>query len=865
MTATPKLDRIHFFHPGLETPPAAKEVLGGKGHSLAAMSRAGLPVPPGFTLATDGCRAYHEAGGEWPEGLEAEVRRALEWLELQTGRALGRGPRPLFVAVRSGAAVSMPGMMDTILNVGMHAGLEEHFTDKEGFRKEHEDFTRAFRKTTGKEVPADGWDMLVAAISAVFESWNSERARRYRARNDVRGPAGTAVTVQAMFPSQRSGILFTQDPTRPDADRIVIEASAGLGEAIVQGQVDPDVYVVARADKTIAERRAAGPEPCLTDVQIVELADLGLRIEAHFGTPVDLEWGLADGRFTLLQSRPVRGLDVARDVPAARQEEIARLRAQVNGRKKTWAVHNLGETLPAPTPLTWDIIGRGFMSDGFVELYRSLGFKPSDRVRREGFLELIAGRIYADADRAAELYFDSFPLEYDLESGGRPSELLLARPTKFNVERAGLGFLLRLPFTLFRMTRAGRVLRRTARNGLEDLEKRILPAFTTYVEKARSTRLADLPDEALFAALEERERVALNGFGSELMKPGYLAGYYHGRLSEALEQILGPDEGRAMTAKLLMGLDGDKTIESNIALSRVARGELDMKGYLAEFGHRAVNELELAEPRWREDDSYLQARVKQLRGASGPSPAERLEAQKQVRRAAEESLGPVLRGAAAASLEEDVRADLEGAQKHMPYRETCKHYFMMSVALVREAIEVLADRWDLGRDVYFLQRAELRRFPEERDALRESIGKRNVRWKALQRLQVPDLLRSEDLDALGREEEVVLSAKDVLAGTSVAAGIGTGPARILSSPADAGDLGTGYVLVCPTTDPSWTPLFVHAAGLVVERGGMLSHGAIVARDFGIPAVVLPHATRLLAEGGAVRVDGNRGRVERVKE
>ena len=99
----------------------------------------------------------------------------------------------------------------------------------------------------------------------------------------------------------------------------------------------------------------------------------------------------------------------------------------------------------------------------------------------------------------------------------------------------------------------------------------------------------------------------------------------------------------------------------------------------------------------------------------------------------------------------------------------------------------------------------------------------------------------------------------------MATGTGTGPARILMSPADAGDLGSGYVLVCPTTDPAWTPLFINAAGLVVERGGMLSHGAIVARDFGIPAVVLRDATKLLADGAIVKVDGGKGRVEIVKK
>src|SRR6185295_11755735 len=177
----------------------------------------------------------------------------------------------------------------------------------------------------------------------------------------------------------------------------------------------------------------------------------------------------------------------------------------------------------------------------------------------------------------------------------------------------------------------------------------------------------------------------------------------------------------------------------------------------------------------------------------------------------------------------------------------------------------LAERWDLGKDIYYLTREELFAFKGRRDALVAQIAERKLRWNAWQRLPMPELIRATDLQALGRDEERPASEDGVFSGNGVASGIGTGTARILHSPSEAGDLEQGYVLVCPTTDPSWTPLFVHAAGLVVERGGMLSHGAIVARDFGIPAVVLPGATKLLPEGATVRIDGNKGRVELQKK
>lgn len=872
----PKLSRIRFFGPGVAEENPSKEVLGGKGHSLTTMTRAGLPVPPGFIIPTDCCGEYYAAGKKWPAGLEDEIRQALAWLEAVTGRKLGQAPLPLTVAVRSGAAVSMPGMMDTVLNVGLRPELEGCWRD---FRKDYADFVRqygeivaglderifeegdpveAFRKATGREFPRDPWELLTSAVTAVFNSWENERALRYRAHHNIRGLRGTAAVVQAMFPSQRSGILFTEDPNRPDEGRLLIEASSGLGEAIVRGHVEPDVYCLDRKSLEVRERKLTGSAPLLDEKQVLDLARLGLKVEEHYGTPVDVEWGIADGRIVLLQGRPVRGLDVVRAVPRAREEEIARLRKLAEGRPKAaWALHNLGETLAAPTPLTWDVIGRAFMGGGFLRLYRDLGFRPSERVLRDGFLELIAGRIYADVERAGELFFGPFPMEYDLDSGRPAAEVLLDRPTKFNVERAGLGFLLKLPWTIALMVRAGRVMKRALRTGLDDLKSRVLPRFAKFAEEGRSKDLRTLSDEEVLREIERRIEEGLNGFGPESLKPGFLAGYHHGRLASTLEQVLGTAEGRAVTARLLGGLEGDKTVECNIALYQVAGRELSLEKFLAEYGHRAVNELELAEPRWSEDPSYPRQRIAQYRAAGGASPLELHKKKKREREEAERALGKILRENGAGSLEEEVRRDLAGAQLYMPWRETCKHYFILAVALVREGLEVLAERWDLGKDLYFLERREL---AAPREA-RERIAERKLRWQALQRLPVPEVLRASDLEALGREEERAASADGLFTGTAVASGVGTGTARVLRSPSEAGDLTTGYVLVCPTTDPSWTPLFVHASGLVVERGGMLSHGAIVARDFGIPAVVLPQATRLIPDGAQVKIDGNRGRVE----
>ncbi len=920
--------RIHFFGAGLPSSElVGREILGGKGHSLAAMSRAELAVPPGFTISTECCRAYNASGGKWPEGLEAEVRGALRRLESVMDRSLGAGPKPLLVSVRSGAAVSMPGMMDTVLNVGLNLGLEEFYPDKEGFWTACRDFVQlyagivsgvdknvfasatedagpdpraraeaclaAYRRVAGREFPTDPWGMLIEAITTVFDSWGSERAIRYRERNNIRGLAGTAVNVQAMFPSQHSGILFSTDPTDPEAGRIIIEASCGLGEAIVSGAVEPDVYVVDREKMEVIEKQISQKDvsvralsdsgaatifaeggACLSDAQIVDLVRLGLRVEEHFGFPVDLEWGWADGRFGLLQSRKIRGLEISRDVEPARQEEIAKLRklAEEHGGEVRWAIYNLAETLKSPTPLTWDVMGR-FMggSGGFVGMYRDLGYFPSERVGREGILELIGGRVYADLERHAELFYDQWPQEYDIEAAeGDATAMLEGPPTKFNFQRAGGGFLLRLPLYIIKMIRQGRRMRKTAKKFLEKFNEEIKPRFLEYVAAARAKKLADMSDDEVLAELEAREK-AFNAITRESEKTSFIAGYYHGSLSSTLEDVLGTKEGQNLATELVMGLENDKTIEQHLDLHRVAGEQLSMDQFLAEYGHRATDEFELAEPRWYEDPSFVQKQVDNYRRASGSESTADQEKQRHDRAAAkrakaEKGLTSILEEHGAASLEDDLRADLAGAQKYMPYRETSKYYYMMAYALIRDALQELATRWDLGRDLYFLRREELARFAADtsgREALVEEIARRKIRWQALKRLEMPDFVTSSDPEVIGRPVELTGAEDGVYAGKGVAAGSETGVARIVHVPKEAGDLGPNYVLVCTSTDPGWTPLFVHARGVIVERGGMLSHGAIVARDFGIPCVVLAGATKLIPDGAEIKIDGNRGTVELV--
>jgi len=896
---------VYFFGEGsAEGDPARKDLLGGKGASLAAMSGAGLPVPPGFTISTECCRAFFESGGQWPAGLEAQVRAGLARLEAVTGRSYGQGARPLLVSVRSGAAVSMPGMMDTILNCGLTPGLADEVPDRQRFWHVYAQFILMFAKTvaeiptdafptgdapealarecvriyedrTGKTFPTDPWRALVECIDAVFNSWNNKRAITYRRAHDIRGLLGTAVNVQSMFPSQVSGILFTTNPNNLAAEEMIVEASFGLGEAVVSGDVTPDRFVLDREDFAVKER-ALGRKTfvvaaleddttpdaeafTLTDEQVRELGAMAQRVETFFGHPVDLEWGLADGRFGLLQSRAIRGLDIAEDVEAGRLAEVERLRDMATGTRRAWVVHNLAETLRAPTPLTWDVI-REFMSGdgGFGRMYQHLGYRPTAEVRETGFLELICGRIYADPVRAAGLFWDAMPLAYKVEEVAEDPGLMESAPTAFDADRADGRFLARLPATLLAMIRAGRRMKRLRRTTKTAFDTEVLPPYLDYVAAKRAEDLSGLSTEAVIREFHDRRRRVLTDFGPESLLPGFFGGMARAAVETLLTQLMGPQEGNQLCLRLTSGLPNDTTIEQNEALFQVAKGTVTMADYLERFGHRAVDEMELAQPRWREDPAYLEQMLQAYRHDGAVSPLTRHDENAARRQEAQRDLAKTLAHWGGSSFREDLLRDLEDAQALLSYRELGKHYLMMGYELLRLALMELARRWDLGRDLFFLRLDELDRFEAERDRLTDEIAQRKVRWQSARRLDLPDVIDSEHLDDMGLPR--TFEAADELDGDAVASGIATGPARIVFDPAQAGDLGVGYVLVCPSTDPGWTALFVNAAGLVVERGGALSHGAIVARDFGIPAIVCPDATQRIPGGAAVRVDGNRGRI-----
>ncbi|MBI1977602.1 MAG: pyruvate, phosphate dikinase [Candidatus Omnitrophica bacterium] len=336
---------VYFFGSGkAEGNAGMKQLLGGKGANLAEMTNLGIPVPSGFTITTEACAFFYEQGKKWPTGLEEEIGRNLKGLEESMGAKFGDRENPLLVSVRSGAAVSMPGMMDTVLNLGLNSEVVQGLiikTENERFAWDayrrfiqmfgdvvmgisHEKFEhilhhkkeqlgvkndvdlsandlkeivrqykKVYQEHTGEEFPQDPKTQLAKAIDAVFNSWNNARAIKYRELHDIRGLLGTAVNVQAMVfgnmgDTSGTGVCFTRDPSTGE--------NKFYGEFLVNAQGE-DVVAGIRTPEPLDALKVKWPEI------YKQLAKIREKLERHYRDMQDIEFTIQEGKLYLLQTR----------------------------------------------------------------------------------------------------------------------------------------------------------------------------------------------------------------------------------------------------------------------------------------------------------------------------------------------------------------------------------------------------------------------------------------------------------------------------------------------------------------------------------------------------------------------------------
>lgn len=825
-------------------------LVGGKGLNLGRLTCAGFQVPKGFCVTTD---AYRLSLKHLPEQNENNIKNIDIMPELVNAVLEARqGLHSDTVAVRSSATAedleeaSFAGQQDSFLNV----------------------------KT----------DDLLDALKRCWASLWTVRAISYRNTKGIPNDGlAMGIVVQEMCNADVSGVLFTVSPFNRSFS--IVESNWGLGESVVSGSITPDNFEISRDTGDVVISNVATKHemvtesgtspvsdklqntPSLTTNQLKRLCNLGIAVETLYEKPMDIEWSLTDDTFQLLQARPItteiqkpeQDDRTAVEIEKLRQAEIQILKTIAKD-NTIWSHHNLAEVLPTPLPMTWTIIKK-FMSGegGLGNAYRALGFYPSKQVDRTGILDLVCGRVYVNLNRESELFFDGFPFThnfYELKLFPQQAMYAQAKPDIRNSTRS---FWLKLPQHIIRMTKAEIRLRKYRSDFDRVLIEEIFPDFQQIIETEQKLLYSELSDVQLVQKVRELIEITLDDFAPKTLIATILAGFSLQRLETVLQKKLSEKDAKALASRLITGQSGNITIETNEKLRQVATGKLLIEDFLKEFGHRAVDEFELAQPRWRENTDYLEQIIESMRHNQKEYPAEtdlHFSKQKEHQDAAEKELAELT--VKQAGLQKQIEHELNFTRRFMPFRETAKYYLMLGYEQIRRALVELDNRYELDGDVFYLVPDELEKLINEEN-LRNSISERKLQRELLLQIDLPDVIFSDSLEEIGKSQPIHTS--DTYSGVGVSAGVGLGHARVLLSPSDIRPSDQDYILVCPSTDPAWTPLFLNASGLVMERGGILSHGAVVAREYGVAAVAnIPNATQNIKDGQMIQVDGNQGTV-----
>ncbi|MEV5937369.1 rifamycin-inactivating phosphotransferase [Streptomyces sp. NPDC051994] len=844
-------------------------VVGGKGAHLGGLSRIeGIHVPGGFCVTTGAFRrimADAPSLGERldqlsrlnPDDREAirtlsgQIRRTIEAtaipdeLAAAITHALARSGERAAYAVRSSATAedlptaSFAGQQDTYLNVVGPTAVLQH-------------------------------------VSRCWASLFTERAVTYRQRNGIdHRTVHMAVVVQHMVFPQAAGILFTADPVTGNRKVATVDAGFGLGEALVSGLVNPDVFKVRDGEviaKTIAAKQRAvlalpaggtqqvaidsqrQEQPALTDAQVLRLVQLGRRIEAHFGRPQDIEWCLVDDGFQIVQSRPITTLF---PVPEADDQDNHIYVSVGHQQMMTDAMKPLGFSM-------WQLTAMVAMYEAGGRLFVDVTRRLASPASRAGLLDLM-GRGDPLTRDALETVLDRGDFVASLPDpgpGGPPSggASSPAEPDPAIVTEL-----------IERSEASIAALKR-------DIRTKTGPALFDF----------------LLEAFEEHKRVLTQPPNFQAIMAGMEATWW---LNDKLREWLG-EKNAADT--LTLSAPDNITSEMGLELLDVAdvirlhpevvaylqgvedEGFLDelpklaggteardaIEAYLDRYGMRCVGEIDITRPRWRErPTTILPVILDNVRNFEPGAAERRFEQGRLKARKKEQDVLSRLRVLPDGDRKADeTKRMIDQVRAFAGYREYPKYgivsrYFVYKQALLEEAERLVkADVLPEKEDIFYLT------FQELHDTVRSNqvdgglIQQRKEAFRSHQTLTPPRVLTSdgEALTGAYRRDDVPAGA---LVGLPVSAGTIEGRARVILDMADA-DLEAGDILVTPFTDPSWSPLFVAIAGLVTEVGGLMTHGAVIAREYGLPAVVgVEQATRLIRDGQRIRVHGTDGYVE----
>jgi rifampicin phosphotransferase len=840
---------------------------GAKGANLGELLAAGVPVPPGFCVTT---AAYRRAVA----GLAGEIEEALRAVRAGDPASAEAGSSRIIALFDD---LALPeGLTEAILAAYRALGAPPVAVRSSATMEDLPGASFAGQQATSLNVR--GEDELLDAVRSCWASLWSARAISYRQHQGLRnGRATVAVVVQRLVAAEVAGILFTANPVSGARDEIVVNAALGLGEAVVGGLSTPDSFTLDRTTLAVRERQTGRQEietvlaehgtserpleperaarPALTDVQLAQLGQIGRGIEHRFGGPQDIEWAYAGGRFWVLQARPITNL------PPAPLEDV---RWEPPFPNSAWWRRQVVENLPEPLSPLFDEL---YLREGLESsIDAMMAFFGMSYLRIEDFIDR---PLFATVNGYAYLRAD-----YKLGWGALPT-------------------MLRATFDEFRLVFG----EETAAYWRE----RALPTYLSAVERWKAVELADASDERLLAGVRElaledarywfacalmiaRAKItdgllgrflAMAAHGRGLTSGMFLRGFpsptvdAETELEALAEQIRVSGELRA-----LVSATPAATLPEAVGNAKAGQDWLAaFARYLDRYGHQVYN-LDFVAPTQADDPLPVLLSLKAMVQRPGRDPRARqqsiiAERDALVRETAQ-ALDPLRRRL--------FRVLLGWAERFGPEREQALFYMGAGwPALRRLALELgrrLAESGSLlaAEDVFFLETPEIgaaisaRVASQARPELARLARERRERREARKRLHPPPVVppgykvRFGPIDMSAWEtQRRNVPESSTLRGFAVSPGRVSAPATVIRSPEDFSRMEPGTILVCPTTTPAWTPLFSQARGLVTDIGGVLAHGSIVAREFGIPAVLgTGNASQRIRHGQRITVDGDRG-------
>jgi pyruvate,water dikinase len=865
--------------------------VGNKAANLARLMSSGFSVPDGFCLSAE---AYWQALVQGHRGKElGDLLRNIDPGHAERVRDIAHAISELF------DKVSIPDEMAGKIKNKYRSGFNDN------------DLAAVRSSATAEDLPGlsfagqydsflnlRGADDILPAIKKVWASLWSERAIVYREKNGIRqDDLAMAVIIQRMVPADVSGVAFTADPVSGDRGSILINAVRGLGEELVSGKTKPDQYQIIKGSFQI-EKELSGDGQLLPEGRLNELADLALKVEKMFGCPQDIEWAFYKDKFHILQSRHITAAEnnqppfpVIWGNPATR--EI------LKNTPVYWSNWNTRENMPYPLkPLSWS-----FFNDFLVPaINRAIwGVAPGSPIYHYShIIDLVNGRTYWNMNL---LY-------------GHPLFRRIMRPIMGRIDHEATVFFEKayhngdlrpavLPINLWQKI----IVAATA--------LKCYLGFPWFMSLKQIYRQCD----EYWVLADQYDATPLEGKSSrDLLEEARLFGFVTARyafplLFIASKAVMAFDVIKRLTGEwpgfryedLMLGIKGNKTTEAALELFKLSRMPETVRGifersdvsrceefetalakypegqdYLARvnkfldaYGHRGMKDLDMGYPSWGEDRSYVYQMIKSYLqfGPGDIDPIKQFEQsvarRRQLIKTAKERLSknpgdrifPVRRWLFQKMA--DVIHDC------LPLRENEKFYGIRCFPGSRRIVLEIGRRYcekgllDDRQDIFYLTVGEIMdvesgKFSEIGN-IKELLQKRKDDWHRQVDSDPPLIIRSDGRQWRNTNQKA--QEGNVLRGVGASSGRVTGTARIIREPSQAHLFNKGEILVAPYTEPGWAPLFLMAKALVMEVGGALCHGAIVAREYGIPAVVgVNRATSEIKDGDQITVDGSSGEV-----